>query len=247
MYMNTIYQKLVAAGFDVNQSGDFSFDILSGMTLTITRAENLCDYFMKIKPVRGYLLVTAHITSLNVFESEKLPNYSMSTHDNLHFNFNDNIDFDTACSELEQINVARQTALELLNAFKSIELELTVACEKATTALRIKEAEASKRQEENRVARTETHMDGKVKRGEYLAKKIMSEMEDETTSTQNRLSKSFVLLVTTGYSKTKTFSTVWEKGRLSWKDARNNLVDPLEVLRQISAQWVPDNASQEKT
>lgn len=235
--MKTILQKLLSAGFDLNQTAEFTFALTPELTLTITRDENLSDYYIKIQPAGKSILLSAHVKYLNTFESTEVPQFYLSTHDDSLLYFNTGRDIKESQQVLAQINFARQTAVELLVELSKIEVSLTTACEQATKALRVKNAADDVIREEKRLARIEAYKLGKIKRGETLAKEIMLRMENETENEQKTVSIVLELFTKSGFPQQRTLTTVWEKGLISWK-RKGNLMDPIEALRLIASVWV---------
>tara|TARA_B100000700_G_scaffold311500_2_gene393762 strand:- start:181340 stop:182110 length:771 start_codon:yes stop_codon:yes gene_type:complete len=236
---NELVAYMDAVGFDFQNYPDTPLDLDDGLSLHVG-GDAKSHYIFRFK-IEGLGLVTELCISDLTKGEHRL---NITNHDEHSFFLDmggELRDYEaTQCVIFRARFLAIRLAKQLTEPARLAELK-----EAAQAERRAREAEAKRLAEKaaqavsERITSFEEHH---ARVGETKAKAIKADMETTFSllSEGERVTRTFLFLLLTGYPRQRELHLSCEKGgQMAWRDHRNNLIDPAIVVDLISKAWEP--------
>jgi hypothetical protein len=235
-FKNDILKKMVSNGFSLDIPTESMLNVNDniGIRYAISDCYNYftIDFFDK-KYDSGDIL-TLKITNIITGRKKNKPHYSIVTYDDISCFSSIKNSFTKFKVFSEMSHFSRENAIAIAEELMKNEALLVNSAKKNNLLLIEKEKQQEKKAELARLKRIADYESKYEKIGKEKAALIIENIENEVFESEESISKDFLFLKITGYEITQTISAVWERGRLSWKMKRRDLIFPEQLLEIIS-------------
>lgn len=237
-FKNNILKKIISNGFSFDISTESTIKINDNITIRY-QLSDCYNYFtidfIDEKYDSGNIL-SLRVRNLVTTENVSKPEYSISTYDDISCFSDINSSFPKFKILSEMSHFSRTNAISIVEDLMENEAILVNISNKNNLLLIEKEKQQTKKYELARLKRIADYESKNIKIGKEKARLIIEKIENFIFKCKEpiTINKDFIFLNQSGYETTKTIFAVWERDRLSWKDQRNNLMTPEEVIELVS-------------